>query len=323
MGRNRTSEIVLDPPEPDADELPARPPRARGRPASAWRRRARLLLRAAPWVAAAAAGVWGWARLVRFLQEDPRFRLPATEWEAVQALEIRGLRSLPRHEVLEIFRPDLGRSIYLVPLGERRRRLLAIDWVAEATVARRWPNRLEIRIRERRPVAFILEGEALSGGAGNPALIDAEGVLLRRPTQGNFSLPVLWGVSASQPRAERRGRVRLMLDLLEQAGPPASRISEVDVRDPRNVIVTLALGDRAARLYLGRENFAARLKAFLDYHAQILRWVPEARTFDLRVDGQVRVADPPPSHSGQTASNAKGEQVGRQDHLGSGSGRGQ
>lgn len=302
----------MDPLEPEAGEPPApRPVRVRPRPPSSRKLRARTLLRLAPWLVALVAAAWAWSAIVRFLEQDPRFRLPATEWEAgPRALDIRGLRSLPRHEVLEVFREDLGRSVFSVPLAERRRKLLAIDWVAEATIARRWPNRLEVTVRERRPVAFVIDDPATQSAGRATMLIDAEGVLLRWPAQGSFALPVLWGVSAAQTAIERRGRVRLMLDLLAQAGPQAGRISEIDVRDPRNVIVTLALEDRAVRLWLGRENFAARLKAFGDYYAQIARWAPEARVFDLRVDGQVRVAETPP-RTGPAGGDGKGEERGR------------
>ncbi|MCS7315795.1 MAG: FtsQ-type POTRA domain-containing protein [Bryobacterales bacterium] len=302
----------MDWPETGSAEPQSRQGRSRTRPPSRWRSPARTLLGLAPWLLAGAAGAWSWGHLKRFLEADPRFRLPATEWEAgPQAVDVRGAHAIPRQEVLEVFRPDLGGSIFRVPLAERRRQLLAMDWVADATVARRWPNRLEIRIRERRPVAFVVAEATASAGEGGAMLIDAEGVLLRWPAQGEFSLPVLWGVRASQPAQERRGRVRLMLEVLGQAGPLASRISEVDVGDPRNVAVTLVLEDRAVRLWLGRENFAARLNAFREYYGQIARWAPEARTFDLRVDGQVRVADAALAQAVETGRNGKGEQRAR------------
>ena len=38
-------------------------------------------------------------------------------------------------------RRTFGRSIFSIPLEERRRRLLAIDWVEDASVSRIWPNR--------------------------------------------------------------------------------------------------------------------------------------------------------------------------------------
>jgi len=289
--RSRAAQAWADSPEGDpVATSDARSARARSRP-SRWRTDVRTVLRMSLWLLAGLAlGVLALA-LQRFLWEDPRFRLPASEWEAEgRALVIEGLRCTPRREVLAVFRPDLGGSIYRVPIGERRRQLLAIDWVADATVLRRWPNRLEIHIRERQPVAFVVLGGDESRGAGATAMVDAEGVLLRWPAQGRFTLPVLWGVDAGQPQPVRRDRVRFMLHLFEQLQDHAGLISEVDLGNPDNVTVTLLYEGRALRLMLGRENFRARLKAFREYYPQIARWAPEARTFDLRVDGQVRVA---------------------------------
>ena len=52
------------------------------------------------------------------------------------------------------------------PLEERRRRLLAIDWVEDASVSRIWPNRLVVRIHERKPVAFVNLPVAEGGARG-------------------------------------------------------------------------------------------------------------------------------------------------------------
>ena len=60
-----------------------------------------------------------------------------------------------RSKVQRVFADDFDRSIFAVPLDERRRRLLAIDWVEDASVSRVWPDRLVVRIRERKPVAFV------------------------------------------------------------------------------------------------------------------------------------------------------------------------
>lgn len=310
MARNRGAQALAEPPEPDPAPAPEpRPIRVRSR-TPGWRAKMRTALRVGAWLLAGAALGGALLGLRRFLLEDPRFRLPATEWEADgRALVIQGVRCTPRSEVLAVFRPDLGRSIYAVSLGERRRRLLAIDWVADATVMRRWPNRLEVRIRERQPVAFVVN-DAAGQGSGQPALVDAEGVWLRWPAQGRFALPVLWGVHPEQSRELRRDRVQLMLHVLQQARERGAQISEVDLSNPENVIVTQVYEGRALRLMLGRENLGARLKAFLDYYPQIARWAPEARSFDLRVDGQVRVADPPggaaPARSGEAGGKGAG-----------------
>ncbi len=65
------------------------------------------------------------------------------------ALAIQGLHYASRAKVQRVFAEDFDRSIFSVPLEERRRRLLAIDWVEDASVSRIWPDRLVVRIRER------------------------------------------------------------------------------------------------------------------------------------------------------------------------------
>src|ERR1035441_5139316 len=138
-----------------------------------------------------------------YVASDQQFRLSRDHKDA---LTILGLTYTSRAKVQRIFAADFDRSVFSVPLGERRRRLLAIDWVADASVSRVWPDRLVIRIRERQPVAFV-------SFRSGPLLIDAQGVLLEPPAQAEFSFPVLSGVREEQSDAERRGQVRVFLQV--------------------------------------------------------------------------------------------------------------
>jgi len=239
-------------------------------------------------LAAAFILYWGGRRAGDFLASDPRFALPASRQEAgPEVFELEGLHYVPRRAVEEVFSQDWGRSIYRIPLAERRRQLKAIEWVREASVARRWPRRLAVRIVERTPVAFVLLSEP-DGASPRTLLVDEEGVLMRLPERAQFALPVLRGVRAEQSLAERRARVAQMLRLLSQAQPYADQIAEIDLSDPTNAVVIMAWGGRALRLWLGEENWGERLRLFRDYYPQISRRAPEADTFDLRVDGQIR-----------------------------------
>src|SRR5262245_3814411 len=82
----------------------------------------------------------------QFVINDPQFRLSR---ERKDAITVQGLRYASRWKVQRVFAGDYDRSIYLLPLAERQRRLLAIDWIEDATVSRVWPDRIVIRIRER------------------------------------------------------------------------------------------------------------------------------------------------------------------------------
>ena len=88
----------------------------------------------------------------RFAISDPQFALSP---DRKDALEIDGLRYGSRTRVLREFSPDFGRSIFQAPLALRRRHLLDIDWVEDASISRLWPDRIVVRIRERKPIAFL------------------------------------------------------------------------------------------------------------------------------------------------------------------------
>jgi hypothetical protein len=97
-------------------------------------------------------------RTEQFLIRDPRFSLNGQEGAPeTPAIEIRGAAHASPRAIQAVFSDDSGRSVYLLPLEERRRALLGIDWVRDAAVSRLWPDRLEVRIvvtnRGDRPAA--------------------------------------------------------------------------------------------------------------------------------------------------------------------------
>ncbi len=208
-------------------------------------------------------------------------------------LTVEGIVYASRAEVVRVFARDFGRSVYLMPLAERRRSLLGIDWVRDATVSRRWPNRIAVRIFERTPMAFaVLPGVAPNGRAiSETALIDADGVILRPPARGRFSLPVLFGVSRQDAPEARRVRVRRVFEMIREVQAYAGQISEIDASDPENLTITEVAEGRPLRLRLGNRNYLSRLSNFLSHYPDISRRLPNARTFDLRLDDHITAQD--------------------------------
>src|ERR1039457_1503823 len=194
-----------------------------------------------------------------YVASDQQFRLSRDHKDA---LTILGLTYTSRFKVQRIFAADFDHSVFSVPLGERRRRLLAIDWVADASVSRVWPDRLVISIRERKPVAFV-------SFRSGPLLIDAQGILLEQPALAQFSFPVLSGVREEETDAERRGHVRTFLQVQEELGYLAKEISEVDASDPDNIRAVAQVDRRVVRLLLGDGNYALRFQNFLNHYAEI------------------------------------------------------
>src|SRR6185312_2770936 len=113
----------------------------------------RLLLWVALGMTVLVGSLYAFHRTETFLIHDNRFQLAeAREFRGQSpSLVVEGIHYASPSQVRHVFAPDFGRSLYLVPLNARRKELLAIDWVEQATVSRVWPNTVKVRIEERRP----------------------------------------------------------------------------------------------------------------------------------------------------------------------------
>lgn len=226
---------------------------------------------------ATASAAMATLKVRRFISTDPQFTLSP---ENKDALRIEGLRYTPRAQVLHIFSGDVGRSIFLIPLQERRRELLAMNWVEEASVSRLWPDRVVVRLRERTPVAFVSFRNGVQ-------LIDAHGVLLQPPAQSAFAFPVLSGIRETDTPEERLERVQAFRRVQQDMGYLAKDLSEVDASDPGNIRVVAQAGSRTVDLILGDADFGRRYQNFLNHYAEIQKRSPDATKFDLRLDDRI------------------------------------
>jgi cell division protein FtsQ len=235
------------------------------------------------------ATLYAFRTLEQFLIRDARFTLnepgapPGSASASPPAsLEIAGSTHASAQAIQAVFAEDFGRSVYLIPIADRRLTLRTVDWVKDASVARFWPNRIVVGVAERKPVAF------LSMGSSPPALIDEEGVILP-PAQDRFTLPLLLGVSASDALPVRRERVRRLLALMKDLGSAAGSVTEVDVSDPDNLKISEPFEGHAVTLLLGDRNFALRHRNFVNYYAEIRKKMPGSAVLDLRLEDRITV----------------------------------
>jgi cell division septal protein FtsQ len=225
-------------------------------------------------------------RVEQFLIHDSRFILagPAEYGQPSDNLRIEGLTHASRWQVQRVFERDFGRSIFLFPLAQRRRDVSRVSWVKDSSIVRTWPNRITVRIEERRPVAFV---QVPFGPMSRYALIDAEGVILEQPSKAKFDLPLFAGIRTGDPVAVRARQVRLMQSVIDKLGQLANGISEVDAADPDDVKVRQTMDGRSVLLMLGDQSFPARMQTFFDQYPAIHKRVPSATTFDLRIDDRI------------------------------------
>jgi len=213
----------------------------------------------------------------RYLVNDPKFVLSHDRHDG---LTIDGLHYGSRAKVQRIFAADADHSVFSVPLDERRRRLLAIDWVQDAAVSRVWPDRLAVRIQERKPLAFVEVQSTVM-------LIDGQGMLLEPPPQAQFTFPVLGGVRAEDTPEKRMDAVRALLDVEDALGPAMKDVSEVNAADPSNLRIVVQLDGRVLELVLGEDNLGPRYRNFQAHYGEIRKRSPEVRVFDLRLDDRI------------------------------------
>ena len=234
--------------------------------------------------------LYGYHQVEQFLIRDQRFQLPTPEYRLqTPNLAITGLKNASRMNVLRVFSPDFGRSVYLMPLGKRRAELRDIDWIRDASISRIWPNRILVHIEERQPVAFLEVPS--SGRISRVALIDADGVILQPSRHEAFKLPVVTGIRSDAPITSRREQIHSMARLMKDIGPLADRVSEVDVSDRENLKVTARAGSRVVLLLMGDHNFGQRMQNFVNNYSEIERRIPDARTLDLRLEDRITAVE--------------------------------
>ena len=169
-----------------------------------------------------------------------------------------------------------------------QQRLLASSWVEEAHVRRILPSRIDIQVRERRPIGIGRLSNSLY-------LVDASGVVIDEygPNYAELDLPIIDGLAA-RPSAgaglvdEARARLAArVISGLESRPDLADRVSQIDVSDPHDAVVILE-GD-PVMLRLGEEAFADRIQEYLDIAPALRERVAEMDYVDLRFDERLYV----------------------------------
>jgi cell division protein FtsQ len=221
--------------------------------------------------------------LKTYLERDARFRIAGTE-----NIEVAGLTQVTRADMLPVFGEDIGRNIFHVPIGLRRKQLEEIPWVERATVMRVLPDQLRIAVVERKPVAFTRQAQQIG-------LVDASGVLLQMPAatmaQHHYSFPVLTGIDPGDPLPSRSARMavyeRLLAELDANNQHLSDQISEIDLTDPEDARVLMPEQGTDILAHFGQDRFLERYQRYKAHIADWRQQYPRLAAVDLRYDQQV------------------------------------
>ncbi len=111
----------------------------------------------------------------------------------VDGIDVEGASHTPRSEVLEASGVRFGQPMVDVDEGAAVRAVAALPWVRTATVERRWPDSVVIRVVERDPVA------AAPAAGDGWAVVDATGQVLALLDSPPSNLLALDGIAPAGP----------------------------------------------------------------------------------------------------------------------------
>jgi cell division protein FtsQ len=235
-----------------------------------------------------------------FLERDARFRIAGTS-----NIQATGLSEVNRSDMLPVFGEDVGRNIFFVPLAERRKQLEQIPWIEHATVMRLLPDQIRVSVVERRPVAFLRQGQRIG-------LVDSNGVLLSMPpavmSQHHYSFPVVTGIDGRDPLTSRRNRMTVYLRLLGELDANgkhlSDQISEIDLTDPEDAHVLMPEQGTGIVAHFGEDNFLERYQRYKAHIAEWRQQYPKLAEVDLRYEQQVVLEMTPGSNAAPATLNA-------------------
>ncbi len=173
----------------------------RRRRVSPWRRYAwRFGGASAVLTATAATGFWLWhaghvAAAIDRAEAELLAGMAAVGL-TVRQVTVEGRNSTPNADLVKAAGLQLGDPILLVDIEAARRRIERLGWVKTASVGRRLPSRIHIRIRERVPFARWQR-------LGKTVLIDAAGATITGHDLGHYRrFPRVVGDGAAAAAAE-------------------------------------------------------------------------------------------------------------------------
>jgi cell division protein FtsQ len=202
-------------------------------------------------------------------------RLTRSDVLAIETVQIEGeFRYLSKQHLKENALPHVSGGFFSVNLERIRNRLLELPWVEDASIRRQWPNALNIRVMEKKPVAYW----------GDKQLLSSKAVLFEPETaDANMGLPKLSG-----PLGQHRNMLMelgRMQAWLADTGLSISRVNQ-DERRSWTLVMTSGM-----ELRLGRKYQHERLLRFVEvFTGKLMKKKQNIKHIDMRYTNGLAVA---------------------------------
>ncbi len=173
----------------------------------------------------------------------------------INELQIRGpMVRVSAVELEEAIEAELDRGFFTANLDSARDRIQSLQWIDQAAVARRWPDRIEIAVTEQAPAAVW----------GDSGLMNVRGELFVASGAEHLpaDLPRLSG-----PATRANDVAQRYLDMREQLLPLGMDVSRVAVDSRGSWTIVLSNG---IEVRLGRRDYEERAALFVSVVADII-----------------------------------------------------
>lgn len=192
----------------------------------------------------------------------------------IHSIHISGNVRVPATTLAAALGLERGQSIFNADLRAARARLMALDWVADAQVTRRYPDAIDVRIVEKHPFAlwqsqkglFVIERSGavitardvsrfaklpkLAGAGGNLGAdvvdavaahraLSARVVIVERIGERRWNLILDDGVTVKLPEKDWQKQLDTLDHLIIDKGVLERDISEIDLRSPTHYFFVL------------------------------------------------------------------------------------
>lgn len=202
--------------------------------------------------------------------------------------------SLNREQALTTARLQLGHNIFSYSLDGAREALRKLPQVDQVILRRTLPNRIEVQVTERKPVAWLTRklDDPLSA-SDNSLLLDARGIVFKpkRILPEQEVLPVIYGVEIGDlvvGAPVRSAEMEAALDLLRRSVDSASlRIISIDISKGYCIVAT----DQSRRqLTFGLDDIQGQLERFNLVLNETVKMGQEIQAINLMPERNIPVA---------------------------------
>ena len=225
----------------------------------------------------------------RFFLDNPDYKL--------STIEVQTDGTLQRDQILSVAGVHEGKNIFRVNLAQVHDRLQDLPQVDEIEVIRKLPGEIDIRIVERKPIAWITSEKQMADPFASDAafLIDGRGVLMKEKKllSEYLGLPVIVGCKGESLQAGKTvaaPETKAALELLRLSSrsfmQTRFQIREIDVSKEYCLVVTDKNHSKVTFGFDNLETQLVRLEQFLIYSDDAHR---EIATVNLLVQRNIPV----------------------------------